>query len=1157
MGNFVGELLIAIRERLATFCRFRLGYALAIYFGFILAGVPLTAAAAQVWYVDQKTINQVDTETFTIVQSSGLSDQAVSIAIDTRDKSVWVLANTEIYKYNSSFGLQFSSNLTSLYRSATSSNAAFPNAEHLAINPYDGSVWISGGKNILHLKDDGTALQAWSAGNVIDDIELGVDEYLWVLTSKNVIQLNKFGTISNSFAIDNAKQNPRYQAIDNLRALLWLADKGQLQSYSLSDVSLPPSTFLISGKSPSTFQPTGLTGDIASGNVWTTDDSTLYQYNAEGTLLKNIDLATVGIKNPLQLMWDPVGKVLWVADDTHLAAFNGSSDLIGILPAKKIQAVATDNLLLQPYVELTSPTANSFINIKRPPLVFKVSATCNYSPCLNANLYADHVFLNVTLDDLSIGQSILLTSGTGAYTPIADLAEGQHQVGGYGIGPFGHISNVLDSQFTIDTIPPVFQNLNPADGSIILNNPVTLTGHADDATTVQVTLKDSNGQVVGSGGSDFSFDLTLAQGANVFELAAVDAAGNETRMPLHLTLGQPLKIQITQPANGSSVSGNKIYVAGTFDAPINSGISVNGVLAQSAGHTFLAEIPVEVGTQAVTAKIVTFGGGSAETSISVNVVPPPIQDKKITYGLEVTANDVPEDVALIDTIAGNGKYEFTGDDGPAKDAGLMKPTGIAVGPDNAIYFTDEEAHRIRRIDGSGNITTVAGSGPVGRSNGSYAGDGGQATDARFNNPSDVAFASDGSMIIADSWNGRVRKVDSNGVITTIAGNGTGTYPGDGSLAVNAGLRYPVAVAVAPDQSIYIADSDAQRIYRVAADGTIATVAGNGTRGFSGDGGPATSARLSFPWGMVFTPDGSLYFADSDNNRVRRVSPDGTINTVALAGYPVDVAIDDTGSLYIDAAAVCQVLKITADGTRTRYAGTRCGYNGEYFGGDGAPADKALISDSYGIALDANGTLLVADSGNRRIRKVFTPTGIHIVQANLNVYYSLHYNTNDRPTVTIDYDNDGITDFISENSVSYLRLTHYYPEPGAYLITVKFSWPNGDTHVEQHVVTIEDVEGRKQMLTDLWNEFNQALRRQDVAAASMFLNTGARRRYVPAFEALAPHMNEIIDSYSDLFFESFQPGIGEFSVTRDTSGRRVLYLIYFMQDPDGIWRLDAL
>jgi uncharacterized protein (TIGR03437 family) len=331
---------------------------------------------------------------------------------------------------------------------------------------------------------------------------------------------------------------------------------------------------------------------------------------------------------------------------------------------------------------------------------------------------------------------------------------------------------------------------------------------------------------------------------------------------------------------------------------------------------------------------------------------------------------------IISTVAGNGTCCYSGDGGPATSAQLSGPWGAAVDSAGNLYISDESNNRIRKVVPGGTISTVAGNGTAG-----YSGDGGPATSAQLYRPMGVAVGSTGNLYIADSGNQRIRKVTPDGTISTVAGNGTQAYSGDGGPAISAELSLPGAVAVDSAGNLYIADTlNNSRIRKVAPDGTISTVAGNGIMGYSGDGGPATSAQLNGPWDVAVDSAGSLYIADTWNNRIRKVAPDGTISTVAGSGTqgplgdggpatsaplfnPRDVAVDYGGNLYISDASNNRIRKVAPGGTISTVAGN--GTQG--YSGDGGLATSAQLDVPEGLAVDTAGRVYVADSANKVIR----------------------------------------------------------------------------------------------------------------------------------------------------------------------------------------------
>ena len=339
----------------------------------------------------------------------------------------------------------------------------------------------------------------------------------------------------------------------------------------------------------------------------------------------------------------------------------------------------------------------------------------------------------------------------------------------------------------------------------------------------------------------------------------------------------------------------------------------------------------------------------------------------------------------ISTISGNGQQGNSVNGGSAINSPNYGPWGTVVDKQGNVYFADPGNNVISKVDISGIITRWAGTGTAG-----YSGDGGSAASAQLMSPSFLVSDRAGNMYFIDS-NLRVRKIDTAGIITTIAGNGLYGYSGDGGPATSASFRYLYGATPDDMGNVYVSDFENGVIRKINSAGILTTIAGTGILGYSGDGGPATLAQLNYPMQVGVDNTGNIYIPDYFNRRVRKINNMGIITTIAgdgIVGYSGDggpaalsrlgvvchVTVDDAGDIYIVDQEYAVVRKIDCSGIITTVAGT--GSVG--FSGDGGPATSAKLNDPLSAGTDLFGNVYISDALNYRVRKItnnLTPSDI--------------------------------------------------------------------------------------------------------------------------------------------------------------------------------------
>jgi sugar lactone lactonase YvrE len=456
--------------------------------------------------------------------------------------------------------------------------------------------------------------------------------------------------------------------------------------------------------------------------------------------------------------------------------------------------------------------------------------------------------------------------------------------------------------------------------------------------------------------------VEVDSGGNLFIAEYNDSRIRKVTVPAQVAVDPAVTTTLVTAATGSAAFGQDVSFTATV-VPQFGGIPTGSVTFRD-GSTTLGKVALSGGTATLTTPLTSLGRRSITASYS--------GDPSFTASATGT----------ISTIGGNGYGGDTGDGGPATGASLSSPAGEAVDPAGNLFLADSLSDGVREVvQATGTIIAVAGTGTAG-----YSGDNGPATKAELNDPTSVAVDFAGNLFIADSKNNVIREVfKATSTIITFAGNGIPGYSGDGKAATKARLDDPRGVAVDLEGDVFIADSGNNVIREVLkSTGTITTVAGDGMAGYSGDKGPATKAQLDYPTSVAVDQAGDFFIADTYNQVIREVlKATGTITTVAGNGtpgysgdkgpatqaqldYPASVAVDQAGDVFI-ADLNNQVVRevIAADKTIVTVAGDGT----SDFGGDGGPAANARLTDPAGVAVHPAGDLFIADQGNERIREV--------------------------------------------------------------------------------------------------------------------------------------------------------------------------------------------
>jgi hypothetical protein len=631
---------------------------------FLLAGVVAAPAVADscIWFSHDDSIRQVQTSTNQVTQVVQLRNPH-RLLMNAEDCGVWTLDRQDrrILRFSPQGELEREIRVRDL-------DPKLDEVEQLHLDSYDGSLWVTNGRRIIHVSASGERLGSVSAPSEIQQVQLALDQTLWVLGKHDLWHFDTAGKRFATYSLGHhLAGDARYFAIDNIGGQIWLADDNELTRLKLSGpVEQPPLRVQMRRDIM------GFTLDPYSGNVWIAQRESLLVFSRAGSLAFSVDLNALNIRTPEKLGFDPVSRSIWAGAEKSISRFTDTGQFVIRFSAKDgDEALGVPAFKVRPTLTLIRPPQDALTNNAHPEFRLGYGAECNGMSCGFLPSYFSSYQLTAALNGQPVGSAFQFDRNTGEsfYVPPNRLPEGLNSFSTLVRDAFGHSSTSIENSFNVDTVPPRFLALAPADGSVFQSPQVVLRGTIDDPHATVVLVGFSLSQT----GQSFGFPMVLAPGLNTFTLTAFDPSGNAATATRRFTF-TPVSVTIEAPSSGTSVASDSVIVTGSFQGALNTGVTVNGVVALIAGDRFYAQVPLQPGSNLLTATAATPDGFTATQAIgvtsegtgaiSVTSSPPyglaPFRASfELRYGTEFVIRRIDAD------FNGDGVIDFSASDLPA------------------------------------------------------------------------------------------------------------------------------------------------------------------------------------------------------------------------------------------------------------------------------------------------------------------------------------------------------------------------------------------------------------------------------------------------------------------------------------------------------------